>query len=221
MKNKYPQRLLPKYGYNSFGVVNGLLYGKLFVVRTTCDDKPVHSTQQVIDRSADMLPASHFRSSGMSMVLISNIRKKHLRWIVNYRGTQYGDLWDDIPIPLRPSKKYCTYYRDRGFFAFRLSDIESVTCVAKLKKNDVDLGQHNISLKVVHKPTRCNFYHCEIIPYGSPVDKSKGDYCKPLNILSSKGSASSYGSELLRKLMDKIYLEGDVVEYTIPNKLYR
>lgn len=221
MKYKYPQRLLPKYGYRSFGIISGLLYGRLFVVRTTFDDKPAHSVHRVKEFSAEMLPASHFRDSGMSMVLISNIRKKHLRWIVKYKGTQFGDPWDETPIPLRPSKNYCAYNRNRGLFAFKLSDIESVSCIAQLKKNEVKLGEHNITLKVVHKPNRCNFFHSEIVPYGSPVDKTKGDYCSPLNKLSSKGSAALYGSELLRKLMDKIYLENDIKEYTIPSKLYR
>lgn len=221
MKSKYPQRLLPKYGYHSFGILNGVLYGRLFVVRTTFDDKPAISVQRIKDTLADMLPASHFRNTGMSMVLISNIRKKYLRWIVNYKGTNYGDLWNDTPLPLKPTKKTCRYYRDRGFFAFKLSDIESVSCVANLKKNEAKLGEHNITLKVVHKPNRCNFFHCEIIPYGSPVDKAKGDYCLPLNKLSSKGSAALYGSELLDQLMDKIFLEKDVIEHTIPSKLYR
>ena len=201
-----------------------LTWGHPFLIRLACDNKPISSYQQILASKDVLLPASHFRSGGISVNLYVNHNTKVYRWIVKPKK-KYTDYWTPHDLSIRPMPSDLTYKRNRGFFAIDMQPLVSYSKIWDLKRQGKDIGKHRISLVVKHKPTSINYWHCEIVPYACPVEKVNGVFVEtgmkqPVEELSSKTAAENIGSMLLGELESTFLTKDSIKGMSLPRTFF-
>ena len=120
--------------------------------------------------------------------------------------------WVEGAEAVRPKRKSLSFKRNRGYFGIRIKDIEDVTYNMNLKKDGISLGEHIITMSVVHKPTLSNYWHCEIVLYAQPVKANSIFQMGKRKLLdiTSKTVVESVGEEMLSQLKPKFILSKDI-----------
>lgn len=224
MRKRYPKRLLPKPQYDLMGILPVSFFGKYYLVRLNYTSSHLRSHEALIEFKDEIFPASHFRSGGMSTVLLSRFRKKDSCFFPKYKDGKYkyDAPWYPPKCPFCPKGDDIKYIKGKGFVGLNIAAICSKKHKMEVKKNGVSLGYHYITIKVEHKPTMCNFWHCEIVLWAEHIpDKTNGEnYKKRLLEITSKGVAESIGSTMLELLEPDFLLSDETKEYSTPNQFY-
>lgn len=220
---RYPKHILPRYNYKNMGILPCLYFGKFFLIRTAPDNKPIKSHEDLLKRIGDLMKASQFRSGGISVTLLSRYRKKDCRFIVDYGANkEYSKYWIQGEKAVRPISKYVQYRRNRGYIGVGIRDVLAVSKLMDLKKDGVSIGNHIITFIVEHKPTNCNFWHCEMVLYGEYItDKPEKKYVKRLLDITSKTVVENVGGEMLDQLKATMRLPNEMKEYSLCSSFYK
>jgi len=220
---RYPRRILPRHNYKNMGILPCLYFGKFFLVRTAPDNKPIKSHEDLLNRIGDLMKASQFRSGGLSVTLLSRYKKKDCRYIVDYSSNpEYSNYWIQGDKAVRPLSQDVQYKRDRGYIGVGICDVLAASKQMDLKKDGVSIGNHKITLIVEHKPTKSNFWHCEMVLYGEHItDKSDQKYVKRLLDITSKTVVENVGGEMLAQLKAAMRLPNEMKEYSLLGSFYK
>lgn len=223
MSKHYPNCILPKLSYKEMGNLSNTHFGKFFLVRTVPDNRPVKSYKDLLERMGDIMKASHFTSGGMSFFLLSRYRKKDTRYIVDYSANkEYSAYWHLIEKPVCPLSRHVTYKKNRGYVGIEIGDVLAVSKPINLKKSGVDIGKHKVTLIIEHKPTKSNFWHCEMVLFGELITEDpEKKYVKRLLDITSKTVVQQVGGEMLDKLKDVMKLPDEMKEYSLPGAFYK
>lgn len=224
MRKRYPKRLLPKPKYCLMGIMPVSFFGKFFLVRLNYTKSRLKSHEAILENKDDIFPASHFRSGGLSTILLSRFKKKDSVFFPNFKTGKYkyDAPWEPPRLPFRPIRDDVKYIKRKGFVGLNIGVIYSKKRKMEVKKGKVSLGYHYITMKVEHRPTMCNFWHCEIVLWAEhiPDEKNKERYKKRLLEITSKGVTESIGSTMLEMLEDSFLLEDETKEYSTPKHFY-
>ena len=220
---RYPKRIIPRLHYKEMGILPGVHFGKFFLIRTAPDNRPVKSHKELLGRLGELMKASQFRNGGLSVTLLSRYKKKDCRYIVNYEANpEYSKYWKKGEQAVRPLSRDVTYKRNRGYFGVGICDVLAVSKPMNLKKDGVSIGNHLITLVVEHKPTKSNFWHCEMVLYGEHItDDPEKKYVKRLLDITSKTVVENVGGEMLAQLKSVMRLPNEMKEYSLCSRFYK
>ena len=220
---RYPKRILPRQNYKNMGQLQGVHLGKFFLVRTAPDNKPIKSHEDLLNRLGELMKASQFRSGGLSVTLLSRYKKKDCRYIVSYEAnSEYSKYWNPGEPAVRPQSCDVGYKKNRGYIGIGICDVLAASKRMDLKKGGVSIGNHRITLIVEHKPTKSNFWHCEMVLYGEYITNDpEKKYVKRLLEITSKSMVESVGGEMLTQLKGMMKLPDEMKEYSLCGGFYK
>lgn len=168
-KRRYPKHLYPSKRYKKI-VVDAFL-DEHILVRYTKDNAPLHPNEKNI---GSHLCASRFYN-GCSVNLLSVYKKCDVRYIVEGNSSSpHHQEWTEGTscFPLRISDY--RYKKDRGYIGVKIKDILAVNIMKiEIKINGTKLRDDKVFFKIEHSPTKCNFWHFNIVIYG--VNSTNGE----------------------------------------------
>ena len=161
-KRRYPKHLYPSKQYKKI-VIDASL-DDFVLLRYTKDNAPLKSNEKNLGLH---LCASRFYN-GCSVNLLSVYKKCDARYIVdgNASSPQHQE-WKEgsscYPLRLSDYK----YQKTRGYIGVSIKNVHTV-CIAKceIKINGTKLRDDKVFFKIEHSPTKCNFWHFNIMIYG-------------------------------------------------------
>lgn len=161
-KRKYPSHLYPNKRYKK--ITYDFSLGDHFLLRYTKEDVPLDKGEQLLGKH---MCASRF-FNGCSTNLLSRYRKTDARFIV--KGTanspQHED-WNEGDSCYNLREIDFQYNKKRGYIGIKISDLLGV-CIDKrpIVVNGIKIREDKVFLKIEHAPTKCNFWHFNIVICG-------------------------------------------------------
>lgn len=223
MKKVYPERLLPQDNYaEHLDVSNDIEI--CYLLHTAEKSVPLYDKQYLIRNIKHHFIPDRFMS-GMSMNLVSIYRKSDTRYVVDFKANASADQdWKPKVKAVCPKKKL-KVRRNVGYFGFRIADILSIKKQLPLKeKNGIKEELYEISTRIEHKPTRCNYWHYEIYLYAQCVSKADGPEGKVPELVAKEIFARNLGKNLPTKIMSEfiniIKWRSEMVAFHIAPTLY-
>lgn len=223
MRKKYPVRLLPQQSFvgrfENFSVI-----GDFFLLHTAENSVPLFDRQYLIQNIRYHFRPDRFMT-GMSMNLVSVYQRNDARYVVDFILNPNAKLpWNNGDISVNP-KRDLKYKKDAGYFGFRISDILSIKKEMPIReKNGKKDETYEITTRIEHKPTRCNYWHYEIYLYATCTSKEGGPQGKVPDLVEREIFSKNLGRNLPTKVMSEfiniIKWRSELVAYHINPSLY-
>lgn len=160
-KSVYPRRLLPQARFKNMGVTNG--FGPYYVVRLGQRKVHIKNKQDLKEHFAKHMQSKEF-IDGVSVLLLSVFRKKDVLLRPDYKGhSSWEDDWD-MKTSTPMLVEGISHEPHRAYFGFRIQDLSTVLFDYIPSKNidNPSLPTMHLTLRVEHRPTTINFWHCNI-----------------------------------------------------------
>ena len=216
-KTSYPKHLLPRSEYHRIPTHRKL--NRLMLLRLMRNvDMP---DKGIIDRDTMALYMKDGEFyGGMSVSLLCRFKKKDAKWWINDRElTDYWDFKSTVPtIPAESLK----FNKNQGFFGFRINDIERIASTFTVyNKNGDEVRTDNLSCKVIHAPTKVNFWHFNIFLIGEEMRSDNTIRTYFLHEEYSKRRVSHIASQVMDDFYSILKTKHELKVYSIPKPFYR
>lgn len=209
-KNFYPQRLMPSPNHKLMAL--GDRFEDYYVLNYMKEDKPFVSLEAAKADIDNQMAGKRFLS-GFSVSLAVNYNEgEHLKRVLKNKQRDYFGDWHEGEKVLKPLEEDVMVIDNRGWFGFKMKDVESVKANFSItNKKQVVVRTDETRLKVEHRPSNCNFWHCNLEVYGT--HETTQEQYKAANRDVSKYSPKmieNAGAQLVRILKDKIIAPEDI-----------
>lgn len=209
-KHIYPLRLLPSLNHKRMELNSS--FDDYYVLNYMKDDMPFESIQMVQQDIDNQMEGKRF-VSGFSVSLAVNYNEgEHIKKVEKNPSRDFFGDWHEGEKAIRPNESDVKVIETRGWFGFKISDVESVTSnFAITNEKKTVLRTDTTRLKVEHCPTYCNFWHCQIEVYGTH-SKTQVDYKASDRDVSkySRRQIENAGAQLVRILKAQATSPDDV-----------
>lgn len=152
----YPARLLPKSSYRKIALVEELL--PLFLLRhTPTKDILLPSTNEI---NPDNLKIQSDHLKDLSTNLLGEFTVDDNKIEIIERDKDFFDDWieADSLINVPRFNEDFVINEERGYIYFNIKDVISM----RLSHETADKILYNLIFKIIHTPTKCNFWHFSI-----------------------------------------------------------
>lgn len=223
-KVSYPMRLLPKDDFVKDFNKHLANFNDFYLLHTAEKSEVLYDKQYLIRNIKDHFIPKRFMS-GMSMNLVSIYRRNDSRFVVEFKANPLAkDEWNAMNGAIIP-KKQLKYNKRVGYFGFKISDILSIKKQMPLKDRDGKNEEtYEISTRIEHKPTRCNFWHFEIYLYATCITKNNGPEGKVPELVKkgifSKKLGENLPAQVMSEFIDIIKWRSEIVAYHINSAVY-
>ena len=223
-KVSYPIRLLPQDNFVKDFDKYLANFNDFYLLHTAENSEALYDKQYLIRNIGNHFISKRFMS-GMSMNLVSVYRRNDSRFVVDFKANPLAkDEWNAKNGSIIPQKQL-KYNKRVGYFGFKISDILSIKKVMPLKEKDGKTDEtYEISTRIEHKPTRCNFWHFEIYLYATCISKEDGPKGKVPDLVRDGIFSKTLGDNLPTKIMsefiDIIKWRSEIVAYHINTLSY-
>lgn len=157
---------------------------------------------------------------GMSVSLLFRFKKRDAKWWVN--DADLTDYWDySSPSPDIPSQSL-QYNEEQGYFGFCIKDIEGIKSTYPVydDKGKV-IRTDNLRCKVVHAPTKVNFWHYNIFLVGEQTMEDKSIRKYYLHEEYKQKKVGHIASNVMEDFYSILKTKYELKVYSIPKKLYK
>ncbi len=166
---QYPQKLIPKVSYKQIAVESGAL-DDFFLIRHTKDKELIDPITQKLKRAYVGEQTYPLRDISVNLLGgdfdVCDIFIEHDRKDPNFGYFNY-DIWQEgESITNIPSEEYIFENTTRGYYFLRIGDLSSKT----IPYEDDAKTQCKGNIKVLHTPTRRNFWHCSLRTFSHEGD---------------------------------------------------
>lgn len=214
-KKHYPEHLYPSKLYKKI-VVDASL-DNFVLLRYTKDNAPLKPDEKNL---GSHLCASRFYN-GCSVNLLSVYKKCDARYVVLGKSTspQHQD-WKEgnSHFPLRLSDY--KYLKKRGYIGVAIKDVHSVYIAKReIKINGTKLRDDKVFFKIEHSPTRCNFWHFNIMIYAVNSHTGKEYRLRDLNGYS-QSQMTKVATALIHQLEQYILRPHQMKKHYLPKRYY-
>lgn len=214
-KRIYPNKLYPQKNYKPLAV--DLSLNDYYLLRYTVDNKPVKDGQKELGKH--FCPSRFY--NGCSTNLLSVYKKCDARYIVhgNAHSPQHQD-WKEGKSHHQLSFSDFHYKKNRGFVGVKIEDLRatfidkrSIVVQGTVVRND------KVYFEVEHAPTRCNFWHFNIMVYG--INSKTNEIYRLCDEKDySNSQMTKVATALIHKLEDKIVLPQGMRKHYLSKKKY-
>jgi hypothetical protein len=156
----YPEHLLLQSNYKFISETDELCFCTL--VRHTSSKDLFLAETETIDPDKLQIQSGHLKDLSTNLLGIFKIEDIYVEVI----NKKFYDLWnvgENVVTPLI-HKDFC-FNNDRGFFFFNIKEIIYLELPLILS--------YTILFKVIHTPTKCNFWHFSIRAYSKNIEISE------------------------------------------------
>lgn len=214
-KRRYPKHLYPSKRYKK--IVVDTFLDDFVLLRYTKDNDPLNPNEKSI---GSHLCASRFYN-GCSVNLLSVYKKCDARYVVEGNSfSPYHQEWDEGAscFPLRMSDY--RYKKDRGYIGVKIKDILAVNITKReIKINGTKLRDDKVFFKIEHSPTKCNFWHFNIVIYG--VNSTNGEEYRLRDLDGfSSNQMSKIASALIHQLEGSLLRPFEIKRKYLPKRYY-
>jgi hypothetical protein len=156
----YPEHLLPQFNYKLISETDELCLCTL--VRHTSSKDLFLTGTETVDPDKLQIQSGHLKDLSTNLLGIFKIEDIYVEVLNN----TFYDLWNVGENTVTPliHKDFCIN-NDRGFFFFNINEI--IHLELPLIQN------YTILFKVIHTPTKCNFWHFSIRAYSKNIEISE------------------------------------------------
>lgn len=148
----YPSHLLPQTNYKEIEMCEEL--SKCTILRLVSSKDIFMEGTESIDPSKLQIQSGHLRDLSTNLLSIYKIEDI----IIQVTNKEYFDSWEIGSAVISPvHEQDFLLNKDKGYFFFNIKDILEL-------EMPISLSDENFSatLKLVHTPTKCNFWHFSI-----------------------------------------------------------
>lgn len=223
-KRPYPVRLLPHGDYIKDFDEHLPNFNDFYLLHTSEKSVPLYDKQYLIQNIGKHFIPKRFMT-GMSMNLVSVYRRNDSRIIVDFKANLLAkDGWNERDTSVIPYR-HLRYNKRVGYFGFRISDILSIKKILPIKEKNGNKNEtYEISTRIEHKPTKCNFWHYEIYLYATCTSKADGPRGKVPDLVAEEVFSKNLGENLPTKIMSEfiniIKWRSEMVAYHINPSIY-
>lgn len=202
MKNRlYPKRLYPSK--NNKRIVVDFSMDEHYLLRYSDSNRPIYTSES--DLGKHFHPSRFF--NGCSVNLLSVYRKCDARYLVHGKAdAPQHQEWNEGDSSFLLKKKDYRYKKNRGFLGVKIGDLKNTFIdKAQIKVNGAVIREDKIFFDIEHAPTKCNFWHFNIMIYG--INSNTNDIYRLRDVEGySNSQMGRVALKLVHRLENKLVL---------------
>jgi hypothetical protein len=166
---EYPQRLIPQVNYKIMAIETGVLDSH-YLVRHTKGKDLIDPITNELRRAYVGEQTYPLRDISVNLLggkfKITDVYLTHQREDPDFEYFNY-EIWQEGEnITKTPQSEFISEDKTRGYYFLHIGTFQDL----KIPYTDDSGTEHQAEIKVLHTPTRCNFWHCSLRTYSYEGD---------------------------------------------------
>ena len=193
----YPRRLMPSKIHQKMEMDD--YFDDFYLVNYTKEDLPYDDIEQMRQDIETQMEGKRFKSGCSVTLAVVFFEGHHQKRVIKNVAKDYFGEWSEGEEGVRPLNEDVNEISDRGWFGIRKKDIETVEANYDFKSESLVSRKDKIFFRVIHRPTKSNFWHCHIEVLG--IKNGNGD-CFQANIKKESGYSNRQLEQAAIRLVD-------------------
>jgi hypothetical protein len=172
---QYPLELIPRIFYKKIRIEK-ISNRSIFLIRHT------PSTPSTLPGSNNINPKfvcePRANMNDLSLNILGKYREFHIKIKLSKGATQYNADWKELQRGVVPKEDDVEQDNNRGFFYISLDSLHG----HRIPKDESSPSDFQVKCEVIHKPTKCNFWHVQLqwVHQGKIISRNNPIWTRPL-----------------------------------------